>query len=161
MEKIINLKQATKKAEQLKTTDKTIVLAGGCFDLLHLGHVRFLKKAREVGNCLFVAMESDHNVRRRKGGDRPINSQKDRAEILASLEFVDFVILLPDLRGFNDYLNLVKRLDPNIIAVTQGDYHLKQKLQQAQEIGAQILVVTPLVRTKSTTRLAQILEKEL
>lgn len=160
MKKIISLKQAARISQEVKEQGKTVVLVGGCFDLLHLGHIRFLQKAHQVGDYLFVALESNLNVKRRKGNGRPINLQKDRAEILAALEVVNFVVLLPDLQGFEDYLNLVKTIRPDVIAVTQNDYHLKQKKQQAQEIGAQILVVSPLLRIKSTTKLAQILEKE-
>lgn len=161
MEKVIQLKEAIVLSGNLRSKGRAVVLTGGCFDILHIGHIRFLKKARQVGHHLFVALESDRNVQRRKGKTRPIHPQKDRAEILASLEFVDFVILLPDLRGFEAYLDLVKKISPHIIAVTEGDYHHRQKAQQAQEIGAQLLVVTPLLRTESTTKLTQLLEKEL
>lgn len=160
MKKILSLKQAQKISQNLKSQGKTLVLVGGCFDILHLGHIKFLEKAKKAGDSLFIALESDNNVKRRKGEDRPINSQKERAGILASLRPVDYVILLPDMRGFDAYFDLVKKIGPNLIAVTQNDYHLKEKRQQAQKIGAKVLVVTPFLKTNSTTKIAQILEKE-
>ncbi|MBI4100634.1 adenylyltransferase/cytidyltransferase family protein [Candidatus Microgenomates bacterium] len=161
MSKIIRLTKATTISQKLRGAGKTIVLVGGCFDILHLGHIKFLEEAKKADGILFIALESDHNVRRRKGGARPINSQKDRAKILAALKHVDFVILLPDMRGFDNYFEMVETINPHFIAVTEGDYHFDLKKRQAEKIGAQILVVTPVLRTKSTTKIAQLLEKEI
>lgn len=160
MEKIITLKQASKIVEKLANKGKTKVLVGGCFDILHLGHLRFLKKAKNQGDVLFVALESDQNVQKLKGKDRPINSQKERAKVLAELCPVDYVILLSPLQDDQDYFSLVEKIQPQIIAVTAKDLQIKNKKKQAQKVGAKVKVVTPLLTTNSTTRLAKILEKE-
>jgi rfaE bifunctional protein nucleotidyltransferase chain/domain len=76
-----------------KAAGKTIVLANGCFDLFHLGHIRYLREAKEKGDILIVAINSDASVRRLKGKTRPILLQRERAEILASFSFVDYVTI--------------------------------------------------------------------
>jgi len=92
------------------------VLVGGCFDLIHLGHVRFLKAAKNQGDILIVALESDEFIRKRKKRE-PFHNQLERAEILSSLKMVDLVILLPFFNSYNDYLKLVKVVKPDIIAI--------------------------------------------
>lgn len=100
---------------------KQIVLVGGCFDLLHFGHISFLKQAKALGEYLVVALESDENVRRMKGDARPVHTQSQRKEMLESLSFVDEVIPLPPMQGDRDYYELVRKIKPSIIAITQGD----------------------------------------
>ncbi len=77
---------------QLKAQGKKVVLTNGCFDILHVGHVRYLQQARALGDCLVVGLNSDDSVRRLKGATRPINSQRDRAEVLGALRCVDYVV---------------------------------------------------------------------
>lgn len=157
MEKIIKLKMAINLSETLRSQGKTIVLAGGCFDILHLGHLHFLEKAKMAGDVLMIALESDENVKKLKGEGRPINSQKDRAKILTALRIVDYVILLPFMKGHADYFSLVKNLKPDIIAVTAGDPQLKQKKEQAKAVNGKVKVVTPYLKTASTSQLVKIL----
>ena len=95
-----------------------VVLVGGCFDILHYGHISFLEKAKSLGDCLIVALESDENVKKLKGPGRPIHTQKQRAGMLKELKCVDEVILLPPIP---DYERLVQKIEPDIIAITQGD----------------------------------------
>lgn len=131
-----------------------IVLVGGCFDILHYGHIQFLKKAKKLGNYLIIALESDENTRRLKGPGRPIRSQKQRKEVLKSLQFVDKVIILPLVP---DYLKLTQEVKPQIIAVTAGDLMIKKKKLLAEKIGAKIVVI-PKIKTKSTTQIAKLLK---
>jgi rfaE bifunctional protein nucleotidyltransferase chain/domain len=138
---------------------KNIVLVGGCFDLLHFGHIHFLKQAKSHGNWLVVALESDENVRRMKGDARPIHTQAQRKEMLESLSFVDEVILLPPMHGDPDYYELVQKIKPAVIAVTEGDAAIIKKTQQAKEVGAR-LVEIPKIHTPSTSQLVKLLGLE-
>lgn len=135
------------------------VLVGGCFDLLHFGHISFLKAAKAQGDKLIVALESDDNVRKMKGDTRPIHTQEQRKIMLESLKFVDEVIALPPMNGDRDYYELVRRLKPNVIAITQGDSMKAKKNEQADDIGA-ILLEIPKIHTPSTSQLAKLLGLE-
>ena len=138
---------------------KKIVLVGGCFDLLHYGHISFLKQAKALGDYLIVALEADQNVRFAKGDNRPIHSQQQRKEMLTSLSFVDEVIPLPPMNQDFQYFNLVEKIHPQIIAITEGDPVVDKKLKQAEQVGAK-LVVIPRVHTPSTSQLAKLLDLE-
>ncbi|MCS7093003.1 MAG: adenylyltransferase/cytidyltransferase family protein [Patescibacteria group bacterium] len=139
-----------------KIFQKKIVLVGGCFDLIHYGHLQFLKKAKDQGEVLIIALEPDEFIRKRKNRN-PFHSQKERAEILASFYFVDLVILLPLFRSDDDYLELVKRVKPRVIAVTRGDEKLNNKKSQAGWVGAQVKIVTNRLRKFSTRRIINLL----
>lgn len=136
----------------MKTNEK-IVLVGGCFDILHVGHIRFLQKARSLGDKLIVLLESDKHIKQLKGEGRPINSQKDRAEVLASLEDVDTVILLPPNIKNEDYDAFVKQINPDIIATTKGDPNIKFKERTAVLVGAKVKYVTPMISGYSTSKI--------
>lgn len=138
---------------------KKVVLVGGCFDILHYGHIAFLKQAKTQGDYLIVALESDENVRRMKGDARPIHSQAQRKEMLEALEFVDEVISLPPMHTDKEYFDLVQRIKPQVIAITEGDSVLEKKKQQAEVIGAK-LVIIPKIHTPSTSQLAKLLGLE-
>lgn len=149
-----DLKEALKKIKA-----KRKVLVGGCFDLLHFGHLRFLKKSKEQGDFLIVLLESDEFIKEIKKRE-PIHNQNQRAEILASLSFVDLVILLPFLKKDNDYFNLIKKIKPSIIAITKGDIRIENKRKQAEKIGAKLLIVTNLIKNFSVTNILNILKNE-
>jgi rfaE bifunctional protein nucleotidyltransferase chain/domain len=109
---------------------KKLVIVGGCFDLLHLGHIVFLQKAKEQGEVLLVLLESDQTIQRLKGKNRPIHTQEVRAQILAELKSVDYVLNLPPIDSDQEYDRLLVALHPSVIATTQGDeydYHKKRK----------------------------------
>jgi D-beta-D-heptose 7-phosphate kinase/D-beta-D-heptose 1-phosphate adenosyltransferase len=132
-----------------------ILLAGGCFDILHVGHVRFLSEAKKMGGYLVVLLENDKNVKRLKGGNRPIFIQKERAEMLSALGSVDLVVLLPTMENDSDYLNLVMKIKPDIIVVTENDLYVEKKKLQAEIVGGELRVI-PFVKTLSTSALAKI-----
>lgn len=134
---------------------KKIVLVGGCFDLFHFGHLQFLKEAKKQGNYLIVAIDPDDFIREKKGRE-PVHSQQQRAEILKGLKFVDEVICLPYLKTYEDYLALVQKIKPAVIAVTKNDPQFKNKQKQAAAVGAKVKVVTPLLSGFSSS---QILKK--
>ena len=142
-----------------KITIEKRVLVGGCFDVLHYGHIQFLSKARSLGTQLIVALESDQNVTKRKGSTRPIHTQKQREQMLKALSVVDTVLLLPPMKSDEDYRNLVIKIKPDVIAVTQGDLFLDQKKQQASLIGA-IVKIIPKIHTPSTSQLAKLIGLE-
>ncbi|MBI4454330.1 MAG: adenylyltransferase/cytidyltransferase family protein [Acidobacteria bacterium] len=95
--KILSLQEATRHCLQAREGGKKIVLANGCFDLLHVGHIRYLEGARAMGDVLVVAVNSDESVRCLKDAGRPLLPETARAEIVAALECVDFVVLFPEL----------------------------------------------------------------
>lgn len=104
----------------LRANKKKIVATNGCFDILHVGHVRYLKKSKSFGDVLIVGLNSDKSVRSIKGPTRPINPEEDRAEVLCALESVDYVVLF-DEDSPKDLLEIIK---PNVY--TKGaDYTLK------------------------------------
>lgn len=137
----------------------TKVLVGGCFDLIHYGHVSFLEKAKQAGDFLIVALESDETVRKLKGDTRPIHTQMQRQRMLEALRMVDEVIVLPPMNGDKDYQDLVATLNPDVLAVTEGDPITEKKNHQAELIGA-TLVIIPKIHTPSTSQLAKLLELE-
>ena len=140
-------------------TKTKVVLVGGCFDILHYGHIHFLKKAKALGDCLVVALESDKNIKRLKGKSRPIHDQNKRREMLEALNFVDEVIILKDKMTDQDYMELVDKVRPCTIAVTEGDPMLRKKQKQAKEIGTEVVEI-PKINVPSTTKIAKLLGLE-
>jgi rfaE bifunctional protein nucleotidyltransferase chain/domain len=100
-EKIVSLEQLAAESGQLRSAGTRMVATNGCFDILHVGHVRYLAAARKLGDVLVVGLNSDSSVRQLKGEGRPINREQDRAEVLAALESVDYVTIFPELRAAN------------------------------------------------------------
>jgi rfaE bifunctional protein nucleotidyltransferase chain/domain len=97
--KIIELEDLSDRCEKLRSAGRKIVATNGCFDLLHVGHVRYLQAARSLGDLLIVGLNGDRSVHDLKGAGRPITAQSDRAEILAALECVDMVTIFPEIRA--------------------------------------------------------------
>lgn len=135
------------------------MLVGGVFDILHYGHIHFLKNAASYGDRLIVALESDKNVKKLKGKARPIHPQNQRREMLESLTFVDEVIILGVDMKDADYDLFVQKVRPHIIAVTEGDLVLTKKLNQARRVGARLIEI-PKIKGISTTQIARLLEIE-
>jgi len=160
MNKIINAEEAAKISKKNRKARKTIVLTGGCFDVLHLGHIRFLEAARKQGNALFVFVESDQKVRKIKKENRPINNQNERAEVLSSIRFVDYVIKIPFFKKNGDYDKLITDLKPSVIAVTKGSKAVKYAKRQAKIVGARVAQVIGRVPDHSTTKIAKIISAE-
>lgn len=151
--KIITDQEAGRVISVLKKGGKKIVLAGGCFDILHVGHISFLEKAKASGDILVLLLESDEAIKLLKGEKRPINPQENRAKILSVIQFVDFVIKLERPYKTPDYQKLALEIRPNVIAVTEGDPHLIEKQSQAQEVGGVVKVVLDEIPEHSTTKL--------
>lgn len=138
---------------KLKQASQKIVLAGGCFDILHIGHIEFLEKSKQAGDVLILLLESDKAIKLLKGNKRPINPQDDRAKVLSAIVFVDFVVTLPKPFKTSDYKKLVSEITPDIIAVTEGDPNLANKKLQAKEVGGIVKTILKKIPEHSTTKL--------
>lgn len=159
MRKIISIEQANQIAEQLHRQNKRIILVGGCFDVLHIGHITFLENAKKHGDILIILLESDETITKTKGAKRPINTQNDRARILAALTAVDIVLLLPQDMSDQAYDDMVITLKPAIIATTSGDSNRYHKERQAKLVDAKVIDVTQPITDQSTTKLVHLLEE--
>jgi FAD synthetase len=159
--KIITIAKVNQVSKQLHDANKVIVLVGGCFDIIHAGHISFLQKARKQGDVLIVLLENDKRIKKLKGPNRPINSQKERALLLAALVFVDYVILLSDMPDDSAYDKLILKIKPAIIATTKGDPLKYKKKRQAILCGAKIIEVAGKIKNQSTSRIAKMLKEEL
>src|SRR5437867_3547227 len=115
--KIIDLDALARQAKELRAAGKRLVVTNGCFDLLHVGHIRYLQAARALGDALAIGVNGDQSVRQLKGQGRPINNERDRAEVVAALESVDFVTIFPEVRA----TRLLEAVGPAIYA-KGGDY---------------------------------------
>ena len=139
--------------DALAAEGKRLVFTNGCFDLLHVGHVRYLQQARALGDALLVAVNGDASVRALKGPTRPVNGEEDRAEVLAALECVDFVTLFHTER----VTDLVATIRPQIYA-KGGDYtvaSLDPGERSALEAAGSEIRILPLVPGRSTTAILE------
>src|SRR2546427_1172144 len=112
IEKILPLDRVVEAVAGLKRQGKRVVFSNGCFDLLHPGHTRYLAEARKLGDALLVAVNSDRSVRALKGSGRPILPERERAEILAALDCVDYVTIFDDLTP----RSVIARILPQVLA---------------------------------------------
>ena len=152
-QKIYHRTKLASVLQQLKTEGKTVVTTNGCFDVLHLGHLRYLQAARQLGDLLVVAVNSDTSVRQLKGENRPLVPEAERAEMLAGLECVDYVVIFPELTP----IDLLSELKPSI-HVKGGDYKLEQLIERdVVETNGGKVVVGLNVPGKSTTNLIQVI----
>jgi len=135
--------------------NKKSVLVGGCFDLIHFGHLKFLEAAKKQGDFLIVALESDEFIKKNKR-KLQVHHQHERAEILSNLNMVDMIVLLPFFQTNNNYFELVKKISPSIIAVTEGDKQLENKKNQAKLIGAEVKEVITNLKNFSTRNIAKV-----
>ena len=156
-DKVVPLEELQQRAKALRAAGKKIVATNGCFDLLHVGHVRYLNGARALGDALIVGINGDESVRELKGRGRPVNNQNDRAEIIAALGCVDLVAIFPELRATR-FLELAA---PDIY-VKGGDYNAdtlnSDEREVLRKIGAKIDIV-PLEHGFSTSDLVKRLSK--
>ena len=151
--KIIDLQELAQRARELRGAGKKLVVTNGCFDLLHLGHVRYLQAARKLGDALAVGLNGDRSVSKLKGNGRPINNESDRAEILAALSCVDFVSVFPEMRA----TRFIRAAQPAIY-VKGGDYTSEslnpEERAALQEVGAEIRII-PFEKGYSTSFLLE------
>jgi rfaE bifunctional protein nucleotidyltransferase chain/domain len=138
--KIIDIDELAGRAKQLRANGEKLVVTNGCFDLLHVGHVRYLQAARALGDALAVGLNSDRSVRELKGAGRPINNERDRAEVLAALACVDFVTIFDDKRA----TGLLEKVAPAVYA-KGGDYTAAtldaDERAVLEKVGAEIRII--------------------
>ena len=151
--KIVELEQVFHRCDKLRAAGKRLVATNGCFDLLHIGHVRYLQAARALGDFLAVGLNGDRSVRELKGSGRPITREPDRAEVLAALQCVDLVTIFPQIRA----TRFIAAVRPAIY-VKGGDYRSETLNEEERavlkEIGAEIRLV-PFETGYSTSRLIE------
>ena len=115
--KIVSRERIAAASRALKKEGKTVVFTNGCFDIIHRGHIEYLRKAKDMGDILIVGLNTDSSVRGNKGPGRPVNNENDRAEVLSALEFVDYIVMF----GEKTPLDLIRAVKPDIL-VKGGDY---------------------------------------
>ena len=151
--KIVPLEQLSARTAELRATGKKLVATNGCFDLLHVGHVRYLSAARALGDFLIVGVNGDDSTRQLKGPGRPINNENDRAEVVAALEPVDLVTVFPEVRAAR-FLELAR---PSIY-VKGGDYKVdtlnESEREVLDQIGTEIRII-PFEKGYSTSSLLE------
>jgi len=151
MKKVIDRKDIKKISVKLRAERRKIVFTNGCFDILHIGHVRYLQHAKRLGDVLIIGLNSDRSVAGIKPG-RPVNSEKNRAEVLAALAVVDYVVVFPEKTPYN----LIKAVKPDIL-VKGGDW------KKEEIIGSDVAKETyslPYVKGISTTGIIEKIIRE-
>ncbi len=153
LEKLIAWENLPKWRRKIRASGKKLVVTNGCFDILHLGHVTYLENARKYGDLLLLGVNSDAGVRELKGPSRPVNSETDRAGVLAALESISGVCIFPDRTA----TRFLAAAQPDIY-VKGGDYTLEtlnQDERHAVESNGGKVVLVPFVPGKSTTALLE------
>jgi len=155
IEKILTPVQLLGERARLRAAGTRLVFTNGVFDLLHVGHVRYLAQARALGDALVVAINSDRTVRELKGPDRPVFNEAERAEILAALRHVDYVTVFDDVSP----RSLIAQLLPDVL-VKGGDYGLDQihGREEVETAGGKVISL-PFVEGASTTSLIERMRK--
>ena len=154
--KILSQPELLNERTRLRAVGRKLVFTNGVFDILHVGHVRYLQQARALGDALVVAVNSDASARQLKGEGRPLTTENDRAEILAALACVDYVTVFDDLSP----RSLIAELLPDVL-VKGGDYDLHQihGREEVEAAGGRV-VSLPFVEGASTSRIVDRIKNE-
>lgn len=156
MGQVVNRIEIVEIVEDLKKQNKKVVFTNGCFDILHIGHVRYLKESAKCGDILVIGLNSDSSVKRLKGETRPINNESDRAELLSELGFVDYVVIFEQ----DSPVELLDEIKPNIY--TKGADYTIETLPEAETVlknGGKVEFIN-LVEGKSTTNVIKKIEQK-
>ncbi|HEX8772192.1 MAG TPA: D-glycero-beta-D-manno-heptose 1-phosphate adenylyltransferase [Pyrinomonadaceae bacterium] len=155
--KVVSTKELRAERERLRAGGRRLVFTNGCFDVLHVGHVRYLTRARELGDALVVAVNSDRTVRELKGTGRPIVGQTERAEMLAALRAVDYVTIFDELSP----RSLIADVLPDVL-VKGGDYALDEihGREEVEAAGGRV-VALPFVEGTSTTGIIERIKERM
>jgi D-beta-D-heptose 7-phosphate kinase/D-beta-D-heptose 1-phosphate adenosyltransferase len=151
MDKVLERKILKEKVEALRKDGKKIAFTNGCFDILHVGHVRYLREAKKTADILILALNSDTSVRAIKGEKRPLVPENERAEVLAALEYIDFITIFQELTP----LELINYLKPDVL-IKGGDWP-EDKVVGRGEVkkwGGRVLLI-PEIKGKSTTNIVE------
>lgn len=155
MGEIVSQKEALKVRNNYRLKRQVVVFTNGCFDIIHPGHIKYLAKAKQLGDILIVGLNNDKSVKQLKGKGRPVMNQKDRATILSHLDMVDYVTIFGTLTPHT----LIKKLMPDVL-VKGADYK-KDEIVGANEVEATggKVVIIPFVRGRSTSRIISSFEE--
>ena len=148
-QKIKKLEELKEIVKELKKQNKKIITTNGVFDILHLGHIKYLQEAKKLGDVLIVAINSDDSVKQIKGPERPINSEQSRAKVLAALSFVDYIVIFNETNP----VNILSEIKPGI-HVKGGDYRIEQIIEKdiVEKNDGKIILI-PEIKGYSTTDL--------
>jgi rfaE bifunctional protein nucleotidyltransferase chain/domain len=151
MNKIYTRERLKEKIDQLKKEGKKIVFTNGCFDILHVGHTRYLREAKKAGDIMILALNSDESVRSLKGEKRPLIPESERADVVASLESVDFVTIFHETTP----LKLIEYLMPDIL-VKGGDWAEEKVVgrESVNKWGGRVIII-PEIKGSSTTNIIE------
>jgi D-beta-D-heptose 7-phosphate kinase/D-beta-D-heptose 1-phosphate adenosyltransferase len=149
---IVKLNNLLKRIRILKKRKNKIVFTNGCFDIIHSGHIKVLKKCRDLGDVVIVGLNSDSSVRALKGPRRPINSERDRAEILDSIKYVDYVVIFNELTPYN----LIRMIKPDFL-VKGGDYKKSEII--GREFAKKVITVKMLKGRSTSLIIEKLLNK--
>lgn len=151
MNKILERNALRTKLDDLRKAGKKIAFTNGCFDILHVGHVRYLREAKKTADILVLALNSDSSVRAIKGETRPVVPEQERAEILAALECIDFVTIFPEPTP----LELINLLKPDVL-IKGGDWPEEKVVgrEEVQTWGGKVAII-PEIEGKSTTNIVE------
>lgn len=151
MSKICSREELKEKIDELRKKGKTIVFTNGCFDILHAGHTRYLREAKKCGDILILALNSDNSVTSLKGEKRPLIPENERADVVASLEMVDFVTIFEELTP----LSLIEYLKPDVL-VKGGDWREEDVVgrDSVKRWGGKVVII-PEIEGVSTTRIVE------
>ena len=156
--KIITAEKASEIGQEMRESSRRLVFTNGVFDLLHVGHVRYLHAARALGDAILVAINGDESVRALKGAGRPLNPARDRAEVIAALECVDHVVIFPEVRA-TQLLEIVRPA----IYVKGGDYTAAtlhgEERSALERIGTEIRIL-PFEAGHSTSGLLEKMKEQ-
>lgn len=152
---VIELPELVSIVNKLKQEGKRIVFTNGCFDIIHLGHVTYLKKAKEYGNILIVGLNSDESVKDIKGDKRPVVPQEERAEVLASIRYVDFVVIFAE----PDPYKTIEAIKPDVL-VKGGDWDIEDIIgRDIVESGGGTVCTIPYIDGSSSTNIIKVILK--
>lgn len=152
-EKIKNLSEIKQIVAMLKGQNKRIVFTNGCFDVLHAGHVKYLQEAKKLGDVLIIGLNTDWSVCANKGPLRPLVDEQDRAEVLAALSCVDYIVMFDEFTPER----LIEEIVPNVLA-KGGDYNIDDiKGRECVEANNGRVVSIPFIPDKSTTNLIKLI----
>jgi rfaE bifunctional protein nucleotidyltransferase chain/domain len=147
------LKGLNKKIDGLRKEGKKIVLSSGSWDMLHVGHMRYLNAAKQKGDFLIVGVDSDKKIKKRKGPDRPIVSENERIEMLSHLESVDAVFLK---KHTDESGHLVRSVQPDVLIVSESTNHSSEHLDDIKKYCKEICILLPQAQTSTTAKIRKL-----
>lgn len=147
-----NYDEVQKLATEYRSKGKKIVLTQGSFDMLHIGHARYCAEAKTYGDILFIGVDSDEKIRKRKGPDRPVVPQDERLEMLTHLRSVDHVVLKELAQP---KWELIRRIQPDVLIATAETY-TKDQLKQLQKLCGSIVVLEPMATTSTSAKIRRV-----